>query len=312
MVTLTQLEYIIALDTHRHFVTASEKCFVTQPTLSMQIKKLETDLGVNIFDRSKQPIIPTAIGKKIIEQAKITLSESNKIEHLVKEYSNSASGELIIGIIPSLAPYILPLFIGRFTRKYPDIQVKIIELFSVDIIEQLNKDLIDVGILVTPLFEKGIMEEILFYEEMLLYTNISHPFARQKNIDAKDLASHDLWLLDDGHCFRSQVVNLCGFQSSLKEQHRFEYESGSLETIKKLVEIEGGFTLIPELAVDEQTNPKAVVKKFNSITPLREISFAYTRNYAKKRLLNLLAEDIRASVPEKMKDKERGFIVNWR
>jgi len=312
MVTLTQLEYIIALDADRHFVKASKKCFVSQPTLSMQIKKLETDLGINIFDRSKQPIIPTAIGRKIIEQAKKTLHESKKIEQLVEEYSNSVSGELVIGIIPSLAPYILPLFIGPFTRKYPDVQVKIIELFSIEIIEQLNKDLIDVGVLVTPLNEKGIMEEVLFYEEMLLYVHKQHVFAQQKNIKTAELASHDLWLLDDGHCFRSQVINLCGFKSTLKEQHRFEYESGSLETIKKLVDIEGGFTLLPELAVDNQPNDKSVVKHFNSITPLREVSFAYTRNYAKKRLLNLLGEEIKAAVPEKMKNKERGFIVNWR
>jgi len=313
MITLIQLEYIIAVDTHRHFVTAAEKCFVTQPTLSMQLKKMELEVGVSIFDRSQQPIIPTEIGEKIIEQARIIVAEAKKIEEIVLDFSNTTAGELSIGIIPSLAPYLLPLFIGGFTKKYPDIKVRLVELLTEEIVDQLKKGLIDVGILVTPLREKNIIEQPIFYEEMLLYVNKEHPFASQENVKTSELASPDLWLLSNGHCFRSQVINLCGYKANLKEDYHFEYESGSLETIKKLVEIEGGFTLLPELAIaDMNHQSKAMIKHFNLSKPLREVSFVYTRNYAKKRLLSLLEEEIINAIPEEMRHKGRGQIVEWR
>ncbi len=313
MISLVQLEYIIAIDTYRHFVAASQKCFVTQPTLSMQVKKLEEDLGVIIFDRTRQPIIPTEIGKKIIAQARITIAESKKIKEIISDYSDSISGKLIIGIIPSLAPYLLPLFIGSFTKKYPDVHIKVIELLTEDIIKQLKKDEIDVGILVTPLNEKIVIEEPLFYEEMLLFVNKKHPFARIEVINPKELVGPELWLLDNGHCFRSQVINLCGNSTKSSINHHFEYASGSLETIKKLVEIDGGYTILPELAIAQNTdNSFATIRHFISTTPLREVSFAYTRNYSKKKLLSLLSNEIKKSVPKKLLNKKRGFIAEWR
>jgi LysR family hydrogen peroxide-inducible transcriptional activator len=311
MVTLVQLEYIIAVDTYRHFVTASKKCFVTQPTLSMQIKKLESDLGVVLFDRSKHPIIPTEIGKEIIDQARYTVSQSKKINEIIANYNNSISGEITIAIIPSLAPYLLPLFIGSFSKKYPDIKIKIVELLTEEIIEQLKTDQVDVGILVTPLVEKGIIEEPLFYEEMLLYINKNHPLAKTEDIKPNELASPDLWLLKNGHCFRSQVINLCNYKTNSLESSHFEYTSDSLETIKKMVEIESGFTLLPELAIPNyKTN--AIIKQFASVKPLREISFVYTRNYMKKKILNLLSQEIKSAIPQEMLDKERGNIAEWR
>ena len=310
MISIVQLEYIVAVDTYRHFVKAAEKCFVTQPTLSMQIKKMEEDLGVTIFDRGKQPIIPTTVGKKIIEQARITLSEARKIEELVREYSNSVSGEITLGIIPSLAPYLLPLFIGKFNRKYPDVKLRVMEMLTEDLIEHLKKDLVDVAILVSPLHEHGIIEKPLFYEEMLFMVNTNHPLAHSKKVTVKDLASPDLWLMKTGHCFRSQVINLCNYHSDIKSSH-IEYDSGSLDTIKKLVETEGGFTLIPELSA-EINGDKVMIRPIENLSPLREVSFAYTRNYSKKKLLGLLAEEIQNSIPKGMLDKERGQIVEWR
>lgn len=311
-ITLTQLEYIIAVDTYRHFVTASEKCFVTQPTLSMQIKKLEDELGVIIFDRTKQPIVPTEIGAKIIEQARVTLSAGKKIAELIKENSETVSGELTIGIIPSLAPYLLPRFIGSFTEKYPLVKVKIVELMTEEIVSQLKKDLIDVGILVTPLSEAGVIEKPLFYEKMVLYIHANHPLAKKKVLKTTDIATPDLWLLSKGHCFRSQVLNLCSYQRSAQSELPFEYESGSLETLKKFVEKEGGFTLLPELAIDDSgKHADTRIKQFD-VTPLREVSFAYTRNYSKKRLLELLETEIKKSVPKAMLVRERGSVVDWR
>lgn len=284
MTTLIQLEYIVAVDTYRHYVTAAEKCFVTQPTLSMQIKKMEDELGIIIFDRTKQPIIPTEIGEKIIEQARIIIAESKKIDEIVNNYNGSVSGEINIGIIPSLAPYLLPLFIGKFTKKHPELNVKVIELLSEEIIEQLKKDLLDVGILVTPLHEKGIKEEPLFYEEMMVYANNTHPITNNKKLKLSQLANPDLWILGSGHCFRDQVINLCNYKGALKNDIHFEYESGSLETIKKLVELEGGFTILPELAVDiKNKKSKTSIIRFNKNNPIREVSMVYSRNFTKEK-----------------------------
>jgi len=310
MITLIQMEYIVAVDTYRHFVTASEKCFVTQPTLSMQIKKLEDNLGVIVFDRTKQPIIPTEIGNKIIEQARVTLAESKRIIEIVKEHNDTITGDITVGIIPSLAPYLLPLFIGDFTKTYPDVKLKVVELLTDNIIEDLKKDKIDLGILVTPLKEKGVIEKPLFYEEMALFVNESHPIANKNNIDASVLDNNDLWMLNNGHCFRSQVMNLCKLKSAANDSSQFEYESGSLETIKKFVEKEGGYTLLPELAIGNPIEGTSI-KHFNS-KPLREVSFAYTRNYSKRRLMEVLADSIKKSIPKKMLEGDKSNIVEWR
>lgn len=313
MITLTQLEYIVAVDTFRHFGRAAEHCFITQPTLSMQIKKLEEDLEVIIFDRSKQPMIPTDIGRRIIDQARIALQESGRINNIIKEHKNLISGELKIGIIPTLAPYLLPLFIGNYKRKYPNINIRIDELTTANIIDHLNRDLIDVGILVTPLKEDRINEKPLFYEEMLLYLNDNHPLASQTNIKLKDIATPELWLLSDGHCFRDQVINLCSFKGAENSALPFHFEAGSLETIMNIVDKEGGLTIIPELATINMSELRFEhVRTFIDTNPLREVSLVYSRHYAKHKLIELLGKEIIASMPEKMLKKNRGTVVEWR
>ncbi len=313
MITIAQLEYVVAVDTWRHFATAAEKSFVTQPTLSMQIKKLEESLGVVLFDRSKQPVIPTEAGKKIIEQARIVLQETKKIELLVGEVKKQLSGELRIGVIPTIAPYLLPLFAGKYKKSYPLVQLKINEVVTEKIEEMLVRDLIDVGILVTPLHNKNVIEQPLYYEEMMIYSNREHPLTQQPVIKIKDIATPDIWLLSDGHCFRHQVVNLCDLHDMETGKLPFEFEGGSLETLMKIIDREGGFTLIPELAgreVDE--NRKKQVRRFSNIVPLREVSLVYTRRYAKTKMIETLAGSIRQSVPGEMLHKERGTVVEWR
>jgi LysR family hydrogen peroxide-inducible transcriptional activator len=314
MITITQLEYIVAIDTYRHFVTASEKCFVSQPTLSMQIKKLEDELEVVIFDRSKQPVVPTQIGERIIQQARIVLAENKRIYNLIKEYQNNISGELIVGIIPSLAPYLLPLFLGEFSKAYPQVKITIKELLSEELIRQLHNDELDLGLLVTPINEVGIYEKLLFYERMFLYVNNKHHLATQKIIKPQDIASEGLWLLSSGHCFRSQVVNLCSYYDKMVEESSINYESGSLETIKRLVEIEGGYTLLPELSVDENVlnNRKAQIRNIGDSDPLREVSMIYSRNFAKKQLLEVLFQTIQECIPQHLLSQTEGHIVEWR
>ncbi len=312
MITLQQLEYIVAVDKYRHFVTASEHCFVTQPTLSMQIKKLEEHLNVIIFDRSKQPIVPTVIGAKIIKQAKEVLYQSKKIDEIIKDEENTISGELSIGIIPSLAPYLLPLFIGSFSSKYPDLKITLNEMLSEDIIKALKNDDLDVGLLVTPINEKGIYENPLFYEEMKLYVNPKHSFAKAKQIVTSEIATDKLWLMSEGNCFRTQVINLCDYSTQLDENKHFKFESGSLETIVNLVNTEGGYTLLPELATNQLNYSKGVLKSFSNMKPLREVGMVFSRTNVKSKILDILAQEIKLCVPKTMLDKKDGKVVYWR
>ena len=313
MITLTQLEYIVAVDTFRHFGKAAENCFITQPTLSMQIKKLEEDLEVIIFDRSKQPLIPTVVGRRIIDQARIALQESQKINSIIKEHKNLISGELKIGIIPTLAPYLLPIFIGNYKRKYPNINIKVEELNTANIIDHLNHDLLDVGILVTPLKEDRINEKPIFYEGMLLYVHEGHPLATKKTINLKDIATPEIWLLSDGHCFRDQVINLCSFKGTVNSALPFQFEAGTLETVMNIIDKEGGLTIIPELATLGMSESRFDhVRTFNDINPLREVSLVYSKHYAKYKVIELLWKEIVASIPEKLLQKNRGTIVEWR
>lgn len=313
MITLTQLEYIVAVDTYRHFGRAAEHCFITQPTLSMQIKKLEEDLEIIIFDRSKQPLIPTDIGQRIIEQARVVLMQSEEINNIIKDQKNQVSGLVRIGIIPTLAPYLLPIFIGQYKRKYPNVFIKVEEQTTNNIINLLHKDLIDVGILVTPLKEEKIYEKPIFYEEMLIYANEGHRLHTLKEITVKDIATPEIWLLSDGHCFRDQVINLCSFMGTANSELPFHFEAGSLETLMNIIDKEGGITLIPELAKEGMSEKRLKnVLSFTNVKPLREVSLVYSRHFAKHRLINLLWRDIYETIPTRLLNKERGTIVEWR
>ncbi len=313
MITLTQLEYIVAVDTYRHFGRAAESCFITQPTLSMQIKKLEEDLEIIIFDRSRHPLLPTDVGQRIIDQARIVLKQNEEINNIVKDHKNQVSGLIRIGIIPTMAPYLLPIFIGNYKKKYPNIFIKVVEETTDNIVKLLNKDLIDVGILATPLKEEKISEKPIFYEEMLIYANPSHPIHKFKEITVKDIATPEIWLLSDGHCFRDQVINLCSFLGTTDSQLPFHFEAGSLETLMNIVDKEGGLTLIPELAKLSMSEKKlANVKSFSNIKPLREVSLVYSRHFAKYKLINLLWREIRESIPPELQDPKRGTVVELR
>jgi len=313
MITIIQLEYIIALDNHRNFARAAASCFVTQPTLSMQVKKLEEHFGIKIFDRKKQPLIPTDFGRRLIDQAKIVVSEAGRLENMAKQYLGDVSGELHIGIIPTLAPYLLPLFAGNFKRHYPLVNLKVEELITDQIAEKLKKDSLDVGIFVTPYNDPAILEEPLFYEEMLIYAQTGHPLLQQHFIKAIDVATPDIWLLSDGHCFRSQVINLCALEPTSKHELPFELEGGSIETLLRIINREGGFTIIPELAVREMSESRLKnVTSFSDKKPLREVSICYSRHFVKRRLIDKLAEEIKLAIPDEMKNNSRGELVLWK
>ena len=313
MITIIQMEYAVAVDTFRNFAKAAEKSFVTQPTLSMQLKKMEEALGMVLFDRSKHPVIPTEGGKMIIEQMRLVLQEAKKVSRMAREIQSTLRGELRLGVIPTIAPYLLPLFAGPYKQQFPEVHLKVEELITERIEEKLRKDLLDVGIVVTPLHNPAIMEQPLYYEEMQIYSNRQNPLIRQPVIEVKDIASPELWLLSDGHCFRNQVINLCDLQEMESDALPFDYAGGSIDTLIKIIDKEGGFTLIPELAgLELKGERQKQLRHFSDKIPLREVSLVYTRQFAKTRLVESLAESIRASVPQHMLNASRGTLVEWR
>lgn len=308
--TFVQLEYIVAVDTWRHFATAAEHCFVTQPTLSMQIQKLEEELDVKIFDRSKQPVIPTETGTEIIEQARRVLSERNGIQELVQTKKGLITGELRIGIIPTLAPYLLPLFVQRFAKKYPGIKLIVQEMLTEYIVARLREGRLDAGLLVTPLQEKGIRETVLFYEELLAYVSRKNAAYKKTYVLAQDIDPEKLWLMEEGHCFRSQIMNLCELRRATEMVTHFEYEAGSIEALRRMVELNDGITILPELATLDLSNKQlALIRHFKKPAPMREVSIAFHRDFVKKRLIEALKEEIIAAVPDKIKKNKDLHIV---
>ena len=299
--TFVQLEYVVALDTCRHFATAAERCFVTQPTLSMQVQKLEEELGVKIFDRSKQPVIPTEAGKEIIEQARRILAEKNIISEIAQAKQGVMTGELRIGIIPTLAPYLLPLFVQGFNRKYPQVKLVVNEMMTEYIVSRLREGRIDVGILVTPLQENGIKEHVLFYEELLAYVSKKNSAYNKTYVLPQDIDPNRLWLMEEGHCFRSQIVNLCELRRSTELSSHFEYEAGSIETLRRMVELNDGITILPELTTLDMTSKQMkLIRHFKKPAPMREVSIVVHRDFVKKRLIEALKQEIVAAVPERI------------
>ncbi len=308
--TFTQLAYIVAIDNSRHFAKAASQCFITQPTLSMQVQKLEEELGLKIFDRTKQPVVPTEAGAAIIEQARKILGEKSMIEEIVQQKKGVITGLLKVGIIPTLAPYLLPLFIQKFIRKYPLVKLTVTELTTELIITKLKEGKIDVGILVTPLDEQGIKEQPLFYEEMVAYVSKKDKAFQKTYMLAQDIDPNHLWLLEEGHCFRSQIINLCELRKASAEGGHFDYEAGSIETLRRLVEQNDGITILPELATLDLTSKQMqLIRHFKQPAPVREVSMVIHRDFVKKRLVELLKQSILDSLPEKIKkNKPRNII----
>lgn len=308
--TIQQLEYLIAVDKYRHFGNAADSCFVTQPTLSAQLGKLEKELGVILFDRSKMPVIPTEIGVHIIAQAKKVVSESKGILELVAQLKGDISGTIKLGIIPTLAPYLLHLFIRKFLEKYPNVKMEVQDLVTEEVIRRLKNDELDLGIVVTPLDEPGILEKPMFYEKFYAYFSKDHALLKQKLIRPEQLKKEELWVLQQGHCFRDQVVSFC--DQSLSGQKNFHYESGSLEGLRNMVNRYKGVTLLPELATHELSlEEKSRLRPFEGEVPIREVSIILNRSFLKQKLVELLFKEITAAIPLEMTSKAHGKIVRF-
>lgn len=299
--TLTQLSYVVAVAEHRGFALAAQACFVTQPTLSMQIQKLEDELEVTLFDRSKQPVEPTAIGELVIAQARVVLRGSSQITDLVKNQTKEVSGAVSLGVIPTLAPYLLPLFVQRLVKAHPKLKLTIHEMQTEQIVQALGKGSLDLGILVSPLHISNIVEHVLFNEPFYLYTSGDHPLTKKKQIQKNDLNAGEIWLLSDGHCFRDQALSLCRDRAKESDAN-FRFESGNLETLKKMVDQSSGYTLLPYLATKElvRTNQQDRLKEFTTPVPSREVSLVHDQHYTRTAIIEAVANEVKKSLPKEL------------
>jgi LysR family hydrogen peroxide-inducible transcriptional activator len=309
MISVTQLEYVLAVDRHRNFGRAAKSCFVTQPTLSMQLKKLEEDLGFPIFDRTKKPILPTEGGKAVVAQARVVVDEWHRLSLLgSKGEGRELAGELRIAVIPTLAPYWIPLFLDDFAKAYPKVQLRIDELQTSQIIHALDSDEIDAGLLVTPLGNKSFQETPIFYEPFYLWVRKDHELADRAKVAESDLDGSQIWLLNEGHCFRNQMIQICSLSKKKTILKNVIFESGNLETLKRLVEGSGGYTLIPHLALPEKAPKGIEVKSFRKPVPSREVSLVYRRLQWKTPLIEAFRKVLEKSVPLELRTLKKNDL----
>ena len=297
--TLQQLEYIVALSKTKHFVQAAEMSGVTQPTLSMMIQKLEDELDVKIFDRSKHPIGISAIGNKIVDQAQVVLCQLNKINEMVESEKGDLTGHINLAIIPTVAPYLLPKFFAEFKRNYPQLSFKMYEMHTDTIERKLMLGDIDMAILSTPLSNPNVLEIPLYYEKFIAYISPNNELYKHTELISGDLPLEHLWVLEEGHCLRNQVFNFCnsGIVTS------YAYESGSIDTLVKIVDENGGYTVIPELHVELLTDiQKKNLRKLVEPEPAREISLIIQQNFIREGQLNAVAETVKKIIPPHMLD----------
>ena len=305
---IQQLEYILALDIYRNHVRAAAHCNVTQPTLSMMVKKLEDELEVKIFDRSSLPLKPTPTGEVILAKARTILQEIRNMKEYVRDEKDSIDGEFRLGVIPTLAPYLLPRFLNGFLKKHPGTSFTVTEMQTQEIIDHLKTSRLDMGILITPLDDKEIREIPVFHEPILLYTSEHLDYYKKDKVDMQSLSIQDLLLLEEGHCFRGQVMNLCAAKHNKKTDSQLNYQSGSFETLKAMIDNDYGYTLIPELAVNTKSRH---VKRFHEPEPVREVSIAVHNSFAKEMLLIKMREAILKSIPPGFKKIEKFVRVRW-
>lgn len=290
--TITQLYYVLAVAEHQNFTKAAEKCFVTQPTLSMQIQKLEDQLDVQIFDRSKKPIELTEVGKKIVNQARNIVNESYRIQDIVDQQKGYIGGEFKLGIIPTIMPTLLPMFLKTFIKKHPKVKLKIEELTTEEIIARIKEGHLDAAIAATPLEDENIKERVLYFEPFVGYIPKNHKLHSKQKIDSSDLEIDDMLLLEDGHCFRDGVINLCKAFKNHNDD-KFQLESGSIETLIKLSNEGLGMTLLPYLhTLDIREKEKESLRHFNDPSPAREVSIIYHKSELKMQIIEALQDTI--------------------
>lgn len=296
---LQQLEYIVALDKHRHFQRAAEACGVSQPTLSALVQKLEEELDIIIFNRKSHPISPTDSGRTIIDQARVILYNIAQLKEMTRSEKELENGTIRIGVIPTVAPYVLPRLFKQMQQMFPMIELRAFELRTAVIIEQLRKAELDMAILATPLEQPDFLEIPLYYEKFVAYISPEEELYQKSEIIANEMPTEHLWVLKEGHCMRNQVFNFCHTQSA----YSTSYEAGSIDTLVKIVDENGGYTVIPELHLPLlHDNQQKHVRQLASPTPVREISLLIRQDYVRERFINAVADAVKAIIPDEMID----------
>ncbi len=294
--TITQLKYVLAVAEYQNFTKAAKNVFVTQPTLSMQIQKLEEELDILIFDRTKKPIQLTDVGKKLVIQARNIVNESDRMKDVVDQQKGFIGGEFVLGIIPTVMPTLLPMFLNTYIKKFPKVKLKIVELPTESIIQDLMDGHLDAAIAATPLNNDNIKERVLYYEPFMGYVPKQHKLASLDKLNPLDLDINDILLLEDGHCFRDSILNICKTQKSY-EDDKFKLASGSIETLIKLSNEGLGMTLLPYLhTLDINETEKANLLPFEDPSPAREVSLIYHKSELKIQIINSLKDTISAII----------------
>lgn len=311
-ISISQIKYVLALEKEGSFSEAADKCFVTQSTLSTMVKKMEEQLKLVLFDRRSKPIKLTEEGKILIDQFKLMYQEFENLEDLIETTKVEFYGNLSIGIIPTLAPFLLPLFLDDMTNQYPNVNFSIDEITTNEITERIKKKELDIGILSLPVKDKELVQKTLFYEDFLIYdTNLSAHLKKKKKYKIADIDINRLWLLEESHCLSNQIENICQLRSKRKLSNNLVYNCGSILSLIELVHMNNGLTLLPRLATH---NPKLINNKFisklESPQPVREIGLVMHPNFYKKKLQKMLEAKILDSVKPYVSKLKKMKIIN--
>ncbi|MDR3261566.1 MAG: hydrogen peroxide-inducible genes activator [Tannerella sp.] len=310
---IQQLEYVVAVDNFRHFARAAEVCCITQPTLSMMIQKLEEELNVKIFDRSKHPVEPTAIGVLVIEQARISLKYFKQIKEVVENEQNIVKGSFRLGIIPTIASYLVPTLLNKFHAGDNEIEVTLKENTTGEIVRRLSDGTLDGGIMAGPLNHPGLAEYPVYYEKLYAYISPQDDVYKEKELDLNEIDISRVWLLENEHCLRGQIERLCRMKkTSPVGDSSIKYESGSIDTLVHVVDYNYGITIIPEMhAMGLSEEQQGNLRAFKNLTAVREVSLVVSKEYVRKTMLNLILEIIRSSVPKAMQNPElKAYVVD--
>lgn len=306
--TLTQLRYAVALSKTGRFGAAAERLGVAQPTLSMQLQKLEKLLGVVLFDRTKQPVSLTAQGRSIVEQGRRVLEQAQRLQEIASSVTDSVSGTLRMAAIPTLAPYLFPAVLPKLSQSYPELMLEVDELQTPAILSSLENGSLDLGVLATPVANKGLSKIVLFHEKFRIFISPGHKLAKRKSINEKDLKPEEMWLMSEGHCLRNQAQRICTEAAERRKHSRsLHLRSGSLETLLQLVEQGSGFTIAPELAL-QSPERRARSRSFQGAPPTREISLVFRESYSRHQLLQAISEAFRGAVPKSWQQSPERII----
>ena len=297
--TLQQLEYVVAVAEHRHFLKAAEACRVTQPTLSAMVQKLEEELGVKIFDRRQKPLALTPVGGLVVEQARQMLAQARTLRERIDEAAHSLGGVLRIGVLPTIAPYLIPRCYAQLGAQLPQLELHIAEMKTADIKAALIRGDLDAGILAQIDGLEEMETHTLFYEQYFVYASPESPLHGHSSVRTADLRTTPLWLLDEGHCFRDQLVKFCQLKGAEESQRC--YKLGSIETFMRMVESGVGATFIPELCVMQlPESRRSLVRPFAVPVPTREVVMLTAPDFVRRTLLERIIDIIRNSLPHEM------------